>query len=307
MDIIVTDGLEKNFGPTRALNGLNLRTSDGIFGFIGVNGAGKTTTIKILMGVLKPDGGNAHVLGYDCVKESLKIRQKIGVLHEKPSFPKNTSGYDYLIFVAQLYGLSRDDAKRESRNILEEVGLSSVEKRPVGTYSAGMKQRLGLAQALVGGPELVILDEPTANLDPIGRGELLDNIRELHADKGVNFFISSHILPELQTVCDHVGVINNGVVLEQGDVQEVVRKYAGHIFKVSVSEPKTFLDAIQQSGLVEEVHRVGDTIWIKAKEPMVFQNFVMEVVHQRRLGLSLFQRGDLEKAFKNMLEGNKRD
>ncbi len=307
MEIVATEMLRKNFDTIRALNGLNLRVREGVFGFIGVNGAGKTTTIKILVGALNPDGGKACVLGYDCVNESLKIRQKIGILHEKPSFPRNISGLDYLIFVAQLYGLPQNDAKRHSRNILEELGLSTFAKRPIDGYSAGMKQRLGLAQALVGNPELVILDEPTSNLDPVGRGELLSNIRKLHVDKGVNFLISSHILPELQTVCDQVGIIHNGVVLEQGEVQEVVQKYAGHIFKVSVSEPKAFLDAIQQSGLVDEVHRVGDVIWIRAKEPTLFQSHVMEIVHQKKLSLSLFQRGDLESALKNLLEDNRDD
>lgn len=307
MEIIATEMLKKNYGDVRALKGLNLRVSDGVFGFIGVNGAGKTTTIKILVGALRPSGGKAYVLGHDCVKESLKIRQKVGVLHEKPSFPKNTSGLDYLVFVAQLYGLPQNEAEKQPQNILVEVGLSSVAKRPTGSYSAGMKQRLGLAQALVGNPELVMLDEPTANLDPIGRSELLDKIRKLHVDRGVNFLISSHILPELQTVCDHVGIINNGVMLEQGDVQEVVQKYAGHVFKVIVSEPNTFLDLIRRSELVEEFHTVGDTIWIKAKESTQFQNYIMDVVHQKKLTLSLFQRGDLENALKNLLEKNRSD
>ena len=123
----------------------------------------------------------------------------------------------------------------------------------------------------------------------------------------MNFLISSHILPELQTVCDHVGIINNGVMLEQGEVQEVVQKYAGHVFKVIVSEPNTFLDLIRRSELVEEFHTVGNTIWIKAKEPTQFQSYIMDVVHQKKLTLSLFQRGDLENALKNLLEKNRSD
>lgn len=305
--IVVTERLEKNFGEVKALNGLNLRVSEGVFGLIGVNGAGKTTTIKILVGALRPDGGKALVFGYDCVKESLKIRQKMGVLHEKPSFPRNVSGLDYLIFVAELHGLSKGDAKRHSKQILEDLGLYEFAKRPIGGYSMGMKQRLGLAQALVGNPELVLLDEPAANLDPIGRSDLLNKIQKLHMDEGVNFLISSHILPELQTVCDHVGIIDNGVVLEQGEVQEIVQKHAGNIFKVIVSETKAFLDLIRQSELVEEFHTERNTIWIKAKEPIQFQNSLMETVHKKNLKLSLFQRGDLETALKNLLKDNKCD
>jgi ABC-2 type transport system ATP-binding protein len=307
MEIVATEMLQKDFGAVRALNGLSLRMSEGVFGFIGVNGAGKTTTIKILVGALNPDGGKARVLGYDCVDESLRIRKRIGVLHEKPSFPRNTSGLDYLIFVARLYGLSQNDAKKRSREIVEELGLSAFARRTIDSYSAGMKQRLGLAQALVSNPELVILDEPTSNLDPIGRGELLGNIRKLHMDKGVSFLISSHILPELQTVCDQVGVIHNGVMLEQGEIQQVVQKYAGRIFKVSVSKPDVFLNAIQQSGLVDKIRIVGDTIWISTKEPVMFQSRVMEIVHEKKLSLSLFQHGDLESALKNLLESDRND
>ncbi len=306
MDVIVTEGLEKNFGAVTALRGLSLRVSDGVFGFIGVNGAGKTTTIKILVGALRPSGGTAHVLGYDCVEESLKVRQKIGVLHENPSFPKNTSGLDYLTFVAQLYGSSQAEAKKQSRGLLEEVGLSSYEKRPIGGYSAGMRQRLGLAQALVGNPELVMLDEPTANLDPIGRSEMLRKIRELHTDKGVNFLISSHILPELQSVCDYIGIINDGVILEQGKVQEVVEKHAGRVFKVIVSESKTFLDIMRESELVEEFSTAQGAIWIKAKEPKLFHDYVMKVVREKGLHLSLFQHGDLEMAFKNIVKAHEK-
>jgi len=307
MEVIVTEGLEKKFGAVRALRGLSLRVSDGIFGFIGINGAGKTTTIKILVGVLRPSRGNASVLGYDCAKESLRVRQKIGVLHENPSFPKNTSGLDYLTFVAQLYGSSQAEAKRQSRNTLEGVGLSSFEKRPIGDYSAGMRQRLGLAQALVGNPELVILDEPTANLDPIGRSEMLRKIRELRTDKGVSFLISSHILPELQSVCDHIGIIDDGVILEQGEVREVVEKHAGRVFKIVVSESKAFLDIIRGSKLVEEFNTAQGAIWIKTNEPQLFHDYVMKVIREKRFHLSLFQHGDLEIAFKNIMKADKND
>jgi ABC-2 type transport system ATP-binding protein len=294
MEVIVAEGLLKNFGDVRALRGLSLRVSDGVFGFVGANGAGKTTTIKILVGSLSPSGGRASVLGYDCVKESLKIREKVGVL-------------DYLSFVAQLYGFSKDGAKEQARDVLKEVGLSSFEKRPINGYSAGMKQRLGLAQALVGDPELVILDEPTANLDPIGRSDMLGTIRRLYVDEGVNFFISSHVLPELQSVCDHIGIIDAGVLLEQGEVQEVVEKHAGRVFKIMVSDSKAFLDIIRESKLVEEFSTSQGVIWIKVNEPKLFQDYVMKVVQEKGFHLSLFQHGDLETAFKNIMKADKDD
>jgi ABC-2 type transport system ATP-binding protein len=135
---------------------------------------------------------------------------------------------------------------------------------------------------------------------------MLRKIRELHTDKGVSFLISSHILPELQSVCDHIGVINNGVILEQGKVQEVVEKHAGRVFKIIVLESKAFLDIIRESKLVEEFSTVQGAIWIKAKEPKLFHDYVMKVVQEKVLHLSLFQHGDLEIAFKNIVKADEK-
>ena len=301
--IIDVRGLFKRYGDVEALRGLNLRMRKGIFGFIGPNGSGKTTTIKILLGALRPDAGEAYVLGYDCFKESLEVRRRVGVLHENPSYPKNMTGLEYLAFVGSLYGLGKEEAKSRARGLLKSLDLEEAADRSIGGYSAGMRQRLGLAQALIGNPRLVILDEPTANLDPLGRAELLEMIKTLHKDQGMSFLIASHILPELQKICDQIGIISNGVMLEQGTIAELTKKYMENTFKVKVSNPHILIEELRKAEFVEEVSMKGDNIWIKANEPEKLYNQISKIIQDKKLKLLLFEQPqlDLEDLLKTLL------
>ena len=301
--IIDVRGLFKRYGDVEALRGLNLRMRKGIFGFIGPNGSGKTTTIKILLGALRPDAGEAYVLGHDCFKESLEIRRRVGVLHENPSYPKNMTGLEYLTFVGSLYGLGKEEAKSRARELLKSLDLEEAADRSIGGYSAGMRQRLGLAQALIGNPRLVILDEPTANLDPLGRAELLEMIKTLHKDQGMSFLIASHILPELQKICDQIGIISNGVMLEQGTIAELTKKYMENTFKVKVSNPHILIEELRKAEFVEEVSMRGDNIWIKANEPEKLYNQISKIIQDKKLKLLLFEQPqlDLEDLLKTLL------
>jgi len=188
----------KSFGHVQALKGLDLEICRGVFGFVGPNGAGKTTTVKILLGLIKASKGSATVFGLDAWKESFSIRKRVGVLHEKPCFPGWVTGLEYLEYVCRLKGLEepRETALKE----LESFGLAGVADRKIGGYSAGMVQRLGLAQAFVGEPELVFLDEPTANLDPLGRAEFLEMAKQRCNDEDVSVVISAHALSCCRTV-----------------------------------------------------------------------------------------------------------
>jgi ABC-2 type transport system ATP-binding protein len=305
VDIVVTEELVKNYGDTQALCGLNLRVKKGIFGFIGPNGAGKTTTIKILVGALRPDRGRAYVLGYDSISESLQIRRKIGVLHEKTVYPREMTGYEFLTFVGELYGLSKNEAKAKAKELLDSLDLKNAANKLISRYSAGMKQRLGLAQSLMGNPELVILDEPTANLDPLGRNDLLKRIKRLHQEQHVNFLISSHVLPELQKVCDQIGLINNGLILEQGNIEEIAKKYSEKSFKVIVSDPSVFIKELKKLDFVEKVTTDGNIILVKVFSHEDLYNAVARIVTEKKLQLQLFQQAqaDLENLFKTILGG----
>lgn len=236
--VVALKDVTKRFGRTLALDHLNLEVRGRVNGLIGLNGAGKTTLINVLLGYTRPNTGKVQVLGYDVRKNLMDIKKRVGVLLEKPGFPAFFSGVEFLTRVARLRGLS--DPEGQAEEILEAIGLSQVAQRLIRTYSTGMCQRLGLAQALIGEPELVILDEPAANLDPLGRLDVLDLISSYSKDKGVKFLISTHILYDIERACDWIAIIDTGKIIEQGTVEELVQKYSGLTYRITVSDPKTF-------------------------------------------------------------------
>jgi len=237
--VIKTENLTKYYRDVKALESLNLEVKSGIFGFLGPNAAGKTTTIKILVGLVKPTSGKAYVMGFDAVEESLEIRKRVGYLPESPVFYEELSGWEYLDFIGRLKGLKKEQRKTEIRTLLEKVGLLEQSKRKIKGYSAGMLQRLGFAQALLGDPDLLILDEPTSNLDPLGREDVIRLIKDLGAE-GKKIFISSHILSEVERVCEEVAILDNGRLIMQEKIETLRAKYP----KASLQE--IFVDMIKK-------------------------------------------------------------
>lgn len=226
MHAVETRGLTKDykvgslFRKKRALDGLDLHVDEGeIFGLIGPNGAGKTTTLKLLMGLVFPTGGEARILGksLDCPE----MKQQVGYLPEQPYFYDYLTGRELLSYFGQLFGLSREERSRRSRELLEKVGMTEAADVPLRKYSKGMMQRLGIAQALVNRPRLVFLDEPMSGLDPIGRREMSLLIRELR-DSGVTVFFCSHILSDVEQLCDRVAILDRGKLVESGRLSEIM-------------------------------------------------------------------------------------
>lgn len=280
---ITTNNLVKNFGKIKALNELNLKDGGAISGFVGPNGAGKTTTIHILLGFLKPNAGTATIFDLDCWKQSLQIRQKVGFLQENPTYPASFTGQRFLEHVANLYEISQP--KQKAKETLKEVGLTHAAEKPIKTYSAGMLQRLGLAQALIGEPELIILDEPTANLDPTGRLDLLEKIKQLHKDKGTRFLISTHILPELEKVCNWVSIINKGTIVDQGYIQDLAQKYSSNTYKITVSNPTQLLINLQKQTFTEKVWIEENAVYVKVKDTKTFQEQLSNIVTTQKMQL----------------------
>ena len=205
---------------TEVLKGISLDIHQGeVFGFLGPNGAGKTTTIKILTGLIRPDSGCASIFGL--TPNSLDAKRRIGFLPESPYFYEHLTGYEFLKIHALLSGSS--DHKEASISLLERVGLIGAMDVQLRSYSRGMLQRIGIAQALIGSPDLLILDEPLTGLDPIGRKEIKDLIME-EKKKGTTIFFSSHILPDAEAVCDRVGIIIEGQIKEVGRLTDVLKK-----------------------------------------------------------------------------------
>ena len=261
-DIVSVSGLYKRFGKVEALNGLTLHSRPGIIGLIGPNGAGKTTLLRILLGLLRPDSGNARILGHDVIHESLEVRKKVGVLHEKAFFPPSMTPSDYLNAVNRLY---RTDGSVDE--LLSLVGLSHASDRKIKHLSAGMHQRLGLAQALCGEPELVFLDEPTSYLDVGGRDDVVSLIVRVHQESGVSFFISSHILSELERACHTVAFVRSGQVVDFGPVDELVRKHTKNRFQVTISDPKKLSKILEQTSGISDVLIVGSASIIVEVSP----------------------------------------
>ncbi|MCX7995673.1 MAG: ABC transporter ATP-binding protein [candidate division WOR-3 bacterium] len=202
------------------LKGITFEVYKGeVFGFLGPNGAGKTTTIKILTGLLKPDRGKVEIFGYS--PDSLQARKKIGFLPESPYFYEHLSGYEFLKIHSML--CNEYTEKSQLMELIDRVGLKNAADLPLRKYSRGMLQRIGIAQALVGKPDLLILDEPLTGLDPIGRKEIKDLILELKSN-GKTIFFSSHILPDAEAVCDRIGIIIEGRIMKVGKLDELLKK-----------------------------------------------------------------------------------
>jgi len=214
---------EAGQGIKLAVKGLNLSVLPGeVFGFLGPNGAGKTSTMNVLLGFVTPTSGNAFLFGVN-VREPI-ARQRIGYLPELTYYYKFLTAEEILHFYAKIFGLSRNVAEQRIDAILKLVELGDARRRPIRTYSKGMQQRVGLAQALINNPDLLILDEPTSGLDPIGRMKVREIIQRLK-NEGKTVFFSSHELGEVETVCDRVGILVDGQLKAEGPVAELVRTH----------------------------------------------------------------------------------
>jgi ABC-2 type transport system ATP-binding protein len=225
MDLAIeTVNLTKRYGNITAVDRLNLNVgANTIHGFLGPNGAGKTTTIKVLVGLLRPDEGAARIFGQEVSGDKPDVRLKIGFMPELPKFPKHLKGLELLDIYGRMYGMSQQQRNDQLPKLLESVGLKGRESDLIGKYSKGMQQRLGIAQALLNDPELVILDEPSLGLDPVGMVEVRQLIKNV-AKEGMTVFLSSHLLFEVQQVCSHVTIINKGVALVSDTIENVSHK-----------------------------------------------------------------------------------
>jgi ABC-2 type transport system ATP-binding protein len=223
--VIRTRGLAKLYGAHVAVRGLDLEVHAGeVFGLLGPNGAGKTTTILMLLGLSEPTGGTAEVLGLDPARNPLAVKRFVGYLPDAVGFYRSLSGRENLRYTCRLNGIERKDAERRITAALERVGLRDAGEDLVDTYSRGMLQRLGLADALVKDPLVLILDEPTTSIDPMGVLEVLELVRQLAHEQGVAVLLSSHLLHQVQQVCDRMAIFVSGEVVAMGTVAELAAR-----------------------------------------------------------------------------------
>ena len=261
MEALKIESLHKSFGKNTIINGLSMSIPENtIFGFLGKNGAGKTTTMKMILGFLKKDEGSIKVFGEEVSFGQSKTNRFIGYLPDVPEFYGYMTAKEYLNLCGAITGLSKNEIKNKSEELLELVGLRDVNKRISG-YSRGMKQRLGIAQALLNSPKLLICDEPTSALDPLGRKEILDIILKIKDSTTVIF--STHILSDVEAICDHVVVLDKGKNVLEGSIDElknIKRKNTIKIRFKSNKELKVFKSLDKFSNLV--TNEKGDILYL---------------------------------------------
>jgi ABC-2 type transport system ATP-binding protein len=258
MSSVVLDHVSVFYGPNAALRDVSAVFPTGAVGLLGPNGAGKTTMLKSLLGFIAPSAGRLEVLGLDVAHRPLEIRSRLGYMPETDGHVPGMNAVTFVAYCGQLAGLPRSDAIQRAHEVLYYVGLGEARYRNLETYSTGMKQRIKLAQALVHDPDLLFLDEPTNGMDPKGREEMLDLVRDLSRNKGVSLILSSHLLPDVEYTCDHVVVLDKGSVAASGPI-EALKGPAGRVYELRVKgELAPFLAGLQAASL--EAHETDEDL-----------------------------------------------
>ncbi|WP_372736531.1 ABC transporter ATP-binding protein [Nocardioides sp.] len=304
---IRTTGLTKVYGDERALDSVDLHVEEGsVFGFLGPNGAGKTTTLHILAGLARPTSGSASVLGRDVATADNAVREQIGFLPDVPGFYEWMRAEEFLRFVGDLFGIARPVLDARVEMLLDVAGLGGVDTK-IGGYSRGMKQRLGVAQALINAPRLLLLDEPTSALDPMGRKQVLDMLMSLRGHTTV--FFSTHILADVERVCDTVAILDQGRVVAQAPIDELKARYGQQKVVVEViGGADEFAEQVKRQSWAAAVSREGvDTIEITVTDMSAAQRQIPAMIAAAELGLSRMDAGEmgLEEVFVDLVSGGR--
>jgi ABC-2 type transport system ATP-binding protein len=300
-------GLTKLYGKARALDGVDLTVPEGsVFGFLGPNGAGKTTTLRILAGLARPTSGSARIFGHDVVHDANEVHALMGFLPDVPGFYKWMTAEEFLDLTGRLFGLSGQVLRERRDALLDLAGLAGVQTR-IGGYSRGMKQRLGVAQALINAPRILLLDEPTSALDPIGRREVLEMILALAGRTTV--FFSTHILADVERVCDQVAVLAKGRVVEQAGIEELKARHGGaQRVVIEVDDPARLEAALRTAPWSTAVSRDAEDLVVEVTDLDVAFREVPALVAGLELRLRRFEAAEasLEDVFVDLVEGGGR-
>ncbi len=286
MSLIRTDGLTMRFGSVTAVDELSVDVEAGVTGLVGANGAGKSTLLKILLGLLRATAGEASVLDLDVATQGPAIRERVGYMPEHDCLPPDVSATEFVVHMARMSGLPITAARERTADILRHVGLYEERYRSMGGYSTGMRQRVKLAQALVHDPTLVLLDEPTNGLDPAGRDDMLALIRRIGSDFGISVIVTSHLLGELERVCDGIVVIDGGRLLRHSSTASVTASTP--VVTVEVEGDQAPLVArLEQAGV--PVTAVGSLLSVGVADDTVY-DLVRDSVADLGLGLVRLER-----------------
>jgi len=321
-EILVAEDLWKSYGSRKALQGLSFSMQAGrVLGFLGPNGAGKTTSIRILTTIMEPESGHFIIDGIGSEHPD-EIRQRIGVLPENLGFPRQMTGIEYLTYFGQLYGRTAIEARDYGNKLLEDVGLQHRGKSLIGSYSHGMRQRIGIARALVNQPVVVFLDEPTLGLDPRGQRELLDLIKRIAREQSAGVVLCSHLLSEVEGVCDDVVILNLGQIVAKGTVAEVIGQVQKNVLQNyalriqihphDVNKAQEALKTIPSILSVDPINetegllriRIAEPIDSKIADPYLINNKVLSALIHAKIPILRFEAegGKLQDVFLQLTE-----
>jgi ABC-2 type transport system ATP-binding protein len=282
--IVSLASLTHDYGNHIALDQLDVDVPAGVTGLVGANGAGKTTMLRILLGLLHPTSGSVSVLGHDARTDPLSVRALVGYMPEGSSLPKDQSAADFVAYTAQMAGLPAGDARRRASETLFLVGLEEERFRFLGDFSTGMAQRVKLAQAIVHGPRLILLDEPASGLDPDGRVQMLELIRRL-GSFGINVIVSSHVLGDIESTCDYVVMLDAGRLVRSGPVSGA---HATSTVSVEILGPvERFAEALARAGVEHTVDR--NLVSVVADGDEVF-DLIRDSAASSRVGIMRLER-----------------
>jgi len=301
--MIETTNLTKRYGDLTAVDGIDLTVEEGdIHGFVGPNGAGKSTTMQMLVGLVSPTEGEATIGGEPV--GSLAACERIGYAPQEPAFYESMTGLDYLVYMGKTAGMGSGIEDR-AHELLERFDLAEAARQPIGGYSGGMARKLGLAQAMIHEPELLILDEPTATLDPEGRAAVIDSL-ETMTEEGMTVFVSSHVLAELEQFIDTVTVLVDGKIATSGPVGEVQDRVATDTYRVDSTDNDRLTDILADHEAVERVTRAEDgSLRVTPTNGESFTADLQRTMADAGITMqSLEQEGGLEEAFLDLLEEN---
>ncbi len=313
--VIETNNLSKFYGDVKALNALDLTVpKNSIFGFLGPNGAGKTTTMKLLLSLTRPTSGSATIFGKDIVRESLDIRARIGYLPQHPTFPDHMTAREVLRFTAGFFARSGQAIEARIDEMLHLVGLEDKADRSVKGFSGGERQRLGIAQAQINAPDLLILDEPAAALDPLGRHDVLEIMRRLRHEATI--FYSTHILDDVQQVSDTVAILNRGQLVAQGPIDTLLAGSGNVIYTVTIKgDTASVYDRVVDQPWVSQIDvahgedgRVTWQVGVTDEDAAEVQ-LLRQILANDQVIVTSFQRKqfELEEVFMDIVEGTNHD
>jgi ABC-2 type transport system ATP-binding protein len=305
VNILEINGLSKSFGNKEVLSGLNMTVAqNSVFGFVGQNGAGKTTTMKIILGLLKADGGSITVCGEKVSYGDTKTNRHIGFLPDVPEFYGYMMPMEYLKLCGEITGLSKEQIHSKAKELLDLVGLGNENKK-ISSFSRGMKQRLGIAQALLNEPKLLICDEPTSALDPIGRRQILDILLAIKGKTTVVF--STHILSDVESICDYVAFLHDGKIALQGSLSEVRKKYRSRGYNImfeNEDQLNIFINTIELEDHDIDLVKNKNQVTVGFNDPKEDGSFLIDLLANKKIVPLRFEKIEpsLENLFREVVK-----